>query len=133
MSSIDDGDGFPDDPLSRAGVAIFVGVGMLIVGLLLVIGINALFPLRPPSLACDASARAHDRHEVRSPGSPEKSTISGTPFTGRPESRSRRRVSASGDANSDQEALTSMPRRSVTERDTRALSVRSSTSTECWL
>jgi hypothetical protein len=48
MSSIDDGDGFPDNPLSRAGVTVFVGAGILIVGMLLVTGINALFPLRPP-------------------------------------------------------------------------------------
>jgi hypothetical protein len=51
MSSIDDGAGFPDDPLSRTGIAIFVGAGMLFVGLLLVTGINIIFPLRPPSLA----------------------------------------------------------------------------------
>jgi hypothetical protein len=51
MSSIDERDGFPDDPLSRVGIAIFVGAGILLVGMLLVTGINALFPLRPPSLA----------------------------------------------------------------------------------
>jgi len=51
MSSIDDGDGFPDNPLSRGGITIFIGAGMLIVGMLLVTGINSLFPLRPASLA----------------------------------------------------------------------------------
>jgi len=51
MSSIDSDRGFPDYPLSFPGIAIFVAGGILLVGLALVVCINMLFPLRPPTLA----------------------------------------------------------------------------------